>query len=61
MLVEQIIEFKLSQTCTTKPGYFHDKTKISKANTLVIIYCQKKILLYAMYHASSTLAESQKI
>ena len=40
MLIEQIIEFKLrepgplSRTCTPKPGYFHDKTKISKANQI---------------------------
>ena len=46
MLIEQIIEFDLRgpeplcRTCTPKPGYFHDKTKISQANTWVIIYCQ---------------------
>ena len=39
MLIEQIIEFELrrpgpsGQTCASKPGYFHDKTKISKADT----------------------------
>ena len=44
MLIEQIIEFKLrdpgppSQTYTPTRGYFYDKTKISKANTRVIIY-----------------------
>ena len=44
MLIEQNIEFELkgpgppSQTCTPKPGYFHDKVKISKANTCVIIH-----------------------
>ena len=44
MLIDQIIEFELrrpgplGQACTTKPGYFPDKTKISKANTPVIIY-----------------------
>ena len=38
MQIEQIIEFKLrgpeppSRPCTTNPGYFYDKTKISKAN-----------------------------
>ena len=43
MLIEQIIEFELrgpgppSRTCTTKRGYFQDKTKIFKA-TRVIIY-----------------------
>ena len=43
MLIEQIIEFELrgpeppSRTCSHKPGYFYDKTKISKA-TRVIIY-----------------------
>ena len=42
MLIEQNIEFELrgsgalTQTCTPKPGYFHDKTKISEA---AIIYC----------------------
>ena len=46
MLIEQIFEFELkepgppSRTYTPKPGCFHDKTKISKANnTRVIIYC----------------------
>ena len=45
MLIEQIIEFEFrgpeppSRTCTPKTGYFHDKTKISKANSRVIIYC----------------------
>ena len=45
MLIEQIIEFELrepgsiSQTCNPKRAYFHDKTKIFKANTRVIIYC----------------------
>ena len=40
MLIEQIIEFEFrgprlpSRTCTPKP-------KISKANTQVIIYCEK--------------------
>ena len=37
MLIEQIIEFELSEPgsgrlCTPKTGYFYDKTKISKAN-----------------------------
>ena len=37
MLIEQIIDFELrgpgplGRTCTPKTGYFHDKTKISKA------------------------------
>ena len=45
MLIEQITEFELkgpeppSRTCITKPGCFWDKTKISIANTRVIIYC----------------------
>ena len=45
MLIEQNIEVELrgpgslSRTCTPKCGYFHDKTKISKANTRVIVYC----------------------
>ena len=46
MLVEQMIEFELrearppNRTCTPESGYFHNKTKISKANnTQVIIYC----------------------
>ena len=44
MLIEQNIEFELrgpgppSQTWTHKPGYLHDKTKISKANARAIIY-----------------------
>ena len=38
MLIERISEFELkgpglsSRTCTPIPGYFHDKTKISKTN-----------------------------
>ena len=45
LIIEQSIEFELrgpgprSRTCTPKRGYFYDKTKISKANTRVIIYC----------------------
>ena len=48
MLIEQIIEFELLRgrgppsrmsTYTRKTGYFHDTTKISKANTGVIVYC----------------------
>ena len=45
MLIEQIIELELkglgpfSRTCTPKTGYFHDKPKISKANTRATIYC----------------------
>ena len=45
MLIEQIIQFKLkglglpSRTRTPKLGYSDDKTKISKANTRVIMYC----------------------
>ena len=43
MLIEQIIELKKpgppSQTYTSKPDYFHGKTKISKANAQAIIYC----------------------
>ena len=44
MLIEQRIEFELrgprpcSRTCTLTTGYFHDKTKISKAN-LQVDYC----------------------
>ena len=44
MLIEQIIEFELrgpgtcSRTCTLANGYFHDKTKILKANLLVDYY-----------------------
>ena len=44
MVIEQIIQYELrgsgspNPTCTPKPGYFHDKTKISKGNTRVIIY-----------------------
>ena len=45
MLIEQIIEVELrgpgppSRTWFPKTGHFHDKTKISKPNTRVIIYC----------------------
>ena len=45
MHVKQIIELELRGpgssiwTCTSKPGYFDDKTKISKANIRAIIYC----------------------
>ena len=45
MLIEKIIEIELrgpgspSRVCTPKPDYFHDKPKISKANTRAIIYC----------------------
>ena len=41
MLIEQIIEFKLSglgplnRTCTSATGYFHVKTKIAKENLRV--------------------------
>ena len=45
MLIKYMIESELrgpgplSRTCTPKPGIFHDKTYISKANnTRVIIY-----------------------
>ena len=45
MLIEQIIKFELrgprppNRTCAAESGYFHDKTKVSKANnTQVIIY-----------------------
>ena len=64
MLTEQIIEFELrgpglsSRTCTPKPGYFHDRTKISKANPRVIDYSLLKILHEKMYLASSTWAKS---
>ena len=43
MLIEQIIEFELrghglsSPTCSPQTGYFHGKTKLSKANTRIII------------------------
>ena len=44
MLIEQIIEFELKgpgpprRTCTPTTGYFHDKTKIFKANLRVDYY-----------------------
>ena len=47
MLIEQIIKFELrgpgplSRTCTPKTVYFYEKSKISKANTQVIIYSEK--------------------
>ena len=47
MLIEQIIEFGLrglwssARTTTPTNGYFHDKTKVSKANLPVnYIYCE---------------------
>ena len=49
MLIEQIIEFELRgpgsprRTCIPKPGYFYDKTKISKANLPVNCYILKNI------------------
>ena len=43
MLIEQIIVLRTPGPpgcrCTPKTGYFHVETKISKANTRVIIYC----------------------
>ena len=48
MLIEQIIEFELSEpgppgrTCTPTTGYFHDQIKISKEYLRMdyfIIYC----------------------
>ena len=48
MLIEQIIEFELSEPgppgCTSSPttGYFHDQTKISKEYLQMeyfVIYC----------------------
>ena len=46
MLIGQsIIEFELrgpepfGRTCIPKSDYFHDKAKVSKTNTRVIIYC----------------------
>ena len=47
VLIQQIVEFELwglgpsSRTCTLTSDYFHDKTKILKANfRVIIIYCQ---------------------
>ena len=45
MLIEWINESELKgpgssgRTCIPKTGYFYDKTKISKLNIWVIIYC----------------------
>ena len=45
MRIEQTVESELrgpgpsSPTCTPIPDYFHEKAKISKANTRVLIYC----------------------
>ena len=58
MRIEQIIEFELRGSgppgCTYNPktGYFHEKTKISKANRRMNHYLQLKILQEAMHLAS---------
>ena len=58
MPTKQIIELEsrglgpLSRTCTFKPGYFHDETKIFKANLRVNNYLLLKTLQEAMYLAS---------
>ena len=47
MFTDLIIEFEWrklrppNRKCTPKTGYFHGKTKISKANIRVIVYCKK--------------------
>ena len=58
MFVEQTIELELRSpgtpggTYNPKPGYFYDKTKISKANIRVNCYLLQKIMQKAMYLAS---------
>ena len=50
MLIEQIIEFELKvprhlgpdRTCIPKTGYFHDKTKISKAKSSIEVLFNAK-------------------
>ena len=62
MLIDKIIEFELRRpglprrTCTHKPGYFHDKTKLSKANSSD--YLLLKILQEVMYLTSPIWAKS---
>ena len=56
MLIEQIIEFELKEpgplgrACTPTTSYFHDKTKLSKANLrvdyyLLLKYCRRQCTL----------------
>ena len=63
MLIDQIIEFELtepwppSRTYTPKTGYFHDKTKISQEN-LKVDYLLQKISYEAMYFISPHLGQT---
>ena len=63
MLIEQIIAFELRRmghlSCTYTPttGYFHDKTKISKANFRVNDYLQLNISQKIMYLTSPQLGQ----
>ena len=66
MLIEQIIEFELrgpgppGRTYAPKTAFFfffHDKTKLSKANVRVNYYLLLKILLEAMYLTSPHLGQ----
>ena len=60
MRIQQIIEFELREsesvdsTCTSTTGYFHYKTKISKAvgKSLIGLLFATKILPEAMYLTS---------
>ena len=64
MLIEQIIEFELrgplpsGRTCSPTTGYFHEKTKISKANLCVdyhvlLKYCRRQYTLLSPTWAKS--------
>ena len=65
MLIEQIIEFELSEPGSwsfmpsPKTGYVYDKTKISMADLeLIIIYLLLKILQEALHLASPYLDQA---
>ena len=67
MLIEEIVEFELRSPgplvvqCTyiPKAGYFHDKTKVSKAN-LWLNYLMLKMLRKTMYLAFPDLGQVTK-
>ena len=72
MLIEQITVFELrvpgppGRTCTPTTGYFHDKTKISKANLsvdyyLLLKYCTRQCTLLPLTWAKSLIKFNIKI
>ena len=65
MLIEEIIEFELrmfgppGRTCISTTGFFHDKTKILRANPrvdcyLLLKYCRRQCTLLPPYLCQST-------